>query len=227
MYSNNEIVHKDGFTFRVNFVDDDNNDAPWENDCGTGIVSEWTSRDKRAGERVLYADRNHHRYYDHAASMAKAKRDGWGLSADDQATLLKRLCQPRVIRRVASSEYHVDSRGIRCDIVHMETVTLPGRDPSKPLTPGEIAAEAVQRDFDHLRGWCNGDWNYCGVVITLIEDDDENAPIEYSHALWGIESNASGYLSEVADELMDEYAHELSRERNEVQHWAARGTVTA
>lgn len=52
--------------------------APWEECDGHGIVSEWTSRDKRAGERVLSRDRSSYLYYDVAATMRKARAEGWG-----------------------------------------------------------------------------------------------------------------------------------------------------
>ena len=53
--------------------DDDGMRAPWEEHDGHGIVSEWTSRDKRAGERVLSRDRSSYLYYDVAATMRKAR----------------------------------------------------------------------------------------------------------------------------------------------------------
>lgn len=52
-------------------------DAPWDNSDGHGVVSDWTSRDKNPGERVLCSDRHSKRFYDVQASTAIAKRDEW------------------------------------------------------------------------------------------------------------------------------------------------------
>ena len=65
------------FTARIAVERDDCAGAPWEECEGHGVVSEWTTRDKRAGERVICTDRHSKRYYDIAESMKIAKRDGW------------------------------------------------------------------------------------------------------------------------------------------------------
>lgn len=70
-----------------------------------------------------------------------------------------------------------------------------GREPTRR----QIAAEAVERDYDHLRRWCNDQWSFVGVVVRLVSDD-----VEESESLWGIESDAYDYLAEVAHELADE-----------------------
>lgn len=54
--------------------------APWEEHDGHGVVSDWTTRDKAPEERVLAIDRNHRRYYDVKATIAKARKEGWGCS---------------------------------------------------------------------------------------------------------------------------------------------------
>lgn len=65
-------------TARVTLERDDDAGEPW-NECDCyGVVSEWTRRDKAPGEMVLCSDRQSKRYYDFAASVAIAKRDGWG-----------------------------------------------------------------------------------------------------------------------------------------------------
>lgn len=60
---------------------------------------------------------------------------------------------------------------------------------------------AVAEDFDFLRGWLRGDWQYVGVVTcagdgSFSQDDTDF----YSNACWGIESTAEEYLREVAAE---------------------------
>jgi hypothetical protein len=66
----------DGFTVVAVTERDDDSRVPWE-DCGHGPVSEWTTRDKRPGERVLCTDGRSKRFYDFADAIKTAKADGW------------------------------------------------------------------------------------------------------------------------------------------------------
>lgn len=66
-----------GLLFRVTIEHDEDAGAPWENSDGHGPVSDWVTRDKRPGELVLNSDRGSRRFYDYAAAVALAKRDGW------------------------------------------------------------------------------------------------------------------------------------------------------
>ena len=59
----------DGFTVTATTEYDDCGDKPWERSDGHGIVSDWTTRDKELGERVLSSDRHSKCYYDFAGSM--------------------------------------------------------------------------------------------------------------------------------------------------------------
>jgi len=74
MYDN-ETFERHGHTFRVYFPYDDIGDTPWDRCDVHGVVSEWTTRAKRPGERVLCEDRKSRRYYDVQATMAIARRD--------------------------------------------------------------------------------------------------------------------------------------------------------
>ena len=63
-------------------------------------------------------------------------------------------------------------------------------------TKGEIAACAVNSDFENLRAWCNNDWWWVGVVLSkheLEEDEDGEQTIinldDNVDSLWGIESS--------------------------------------
>lgn len=69
-------------------------------------------------------------------------------------------------------------------------------------TPKEIARQAVENDFEFLRAWCNDEWQYIGVIVSLEHDSDLTA------SLWGIESNAGDYLDEVANELAEQVLSE-------------------
>lgn len=71
-------------------------------------------------------------------------------------------------------------------------------------TCGEVAAAAVERDFDFLRRWCADQWHYVGVVVTLL--DSEGDETHESESLWRIESESTEYIAEVAQELAEELA---------------------
>lgn len=84
-----------------------------------------------------------------------------------------------------------------------------GREPTK----GEIRAAAVEKDFEFLRGWCNDEWYYVGVGVTVSYGNVELVG-EYDHAVWGVESIAGDYLNEMARDIASE-ALETARERLE------------
>lgn len=140
----------DGVRLKIDIVPDDAMGAPWEEHDGHGVVSGWTTRDKRPGEMVLVSDGSAHRLYDFAESVKIARRDGWGA-------------------------------------------------PSEGGTPRERAHRAALADYRWLRGWCNDEWQWVGVVVTLEAPDD--APRESS--LWGLES-CGNYWREVAAGLANE-----------------------
>lgn len=72
-------VEVDGVTCTVDADWDDTIGHPWEEFDGHGPVSEWTTRPKTPGERVLARTcRNGYcRYYDYQQAIKIAKRDGW------------------------------------------------------------------------------------------------------------------------------------------------------
>jgi hypothetical protein len=82
-----------------------------------------------------------------------------------------------------------------------------GREPTR----GEVCAESVRRDYEHLRAWCRGDWWYVGVIVELLDIDDEGTGED--GALWGTESNAVDHLGEVARDLAGEIASRLNLDK--------------
>lgn len=148
-----------GHTFIVSIEDDNDHGAPWKESDSHGPVTEWISRDKKPGERVLHADRNSKRFYDFAEATRIAKRDGWGLGDEAREALTIKL----------------------------------GRAP----TPSEVIAQAVENDFEHLRGWANDKWHYVGVCVRHESQDHED---RYSYACWGIESDCDEYIAIIAHE---------------------------
>jgi len=85
--------------------------------------------------------------------------------------------------------------------------------PYKTGKPGERAARAARADFEFLRGWCNDQWSYVGVIVERVT---ETGTVRDRTSLWGIESNATDYLQETARDLAQELvssAHTAQRQR--------------
>lgn len=53
------------------------------------------------------------------------------------------------------------------------------------LTAGEIREEAVRRDFEYLRGWCNDEWHYVGYTATIADEDGND--VDYDDSCWGFD----------------------------------------
>ena len=90
-YFDGDTFERNGRTFEVNHPYDDSGRVPWEDDDGLGIVSDWERRNKAPGERILCEDRSSKRFFDFAGTIAKAKKDGWGLCPEDLAKLESKL----------------------------------------------------------------------------------------------------------------------------------------
>lgn len=244
-YCGGEVYEYRGHTFRVSIEQDDDMRAPWEEHDGHGPVSDWTSRDKKPGEWLLSKDRHSKRFYDAQEANEMAKRDGWGLTEEHKTDLIERLSRSKVIRRPKAGEKPVYDSGnglykYRAD--QIETVTIPGRDPAKPLTAGEIRAEAVRRDFDYLRGWANDQWHWQWIKVEMLDEEGESTDIEDS--LGGVEDSDDEYLFDTVEELMDNCIRQKQRdlqekadseisesidaaiESHEAAYWAARGIQT-
>lgn len=79
-----------GVQFAAVIERDDTSGAPWNECDGHGIVSDWTTRDKKAGELILASNGRLRRFYDFAESVKIAKRDGWNAPPYDQGTRAER-----------------------------------------------------------------------------------------------------------------------------------------
>jgi hypothetical protein len=160
------LEHKN-HVFEVSIVRDEDMREPWKEHDGHGIISDWTRREKKPGERVLCSDRESKRYYDFEETTKLALKDGWG-----------------------------------CDTAVLET-----RLKRKP-TKKEVVAESVEQDFRRMQAWCDDEWYWVGVCVTLLKADSD-APSGYfktkhKHSVWGVESDAGEYLTELARENADE-----------------------
>jgi len=63
--------------YTVEIIADEDSCEPWKEHEGHGIVSEWTTRAKAPGERILSQHRWSYLYYNVQESIAIAKRDEW------------------------------------------------------------------------------------------------------------------------------------------------------
>ena len=93
-----------------------------------------------------------------------------------------------------------------------EAVKIAKRDgwDTKPYGTGtkdEQAVRAAERDFEVLKAWCDDQWHYVGVAVT-VSRKGVTLTHKWNHALWGIEGNYpdsnNEYLTEVANELLDD-----------------------
>lgn len=72
------------------------------------------------------------------------------------------------------------------------TAAFPGEQPIRK------AMRAAEADFEYLRGWCNDEWCWVGVVVTA-----HKAGIELgAAALWGIESEDAAHILNTANDLI-------------------------
>ena len=76
----------DGFTFTATIVHDDDMTPPWKRNDMHGVVveialDEWA--DAPVNIKILHSDHQRVTYYDVAASLKKAKEEGWNLGAFD------------------------------------------------------------------------------------------------------------------------------------------------
>lgn len=81
-------------------------------------------------------------------------------------------------------------------------------------TKGERAAKSAMVDFEFLRGWCNDEWAYVGVIVTLLDNDGEETDVSVS--LWCVET-LDDYHETIAVELADEIADAYGSQWGEVK----------
>ncbi len=93
-----------------------------------------------------------------------------------------------------------------------------GREP----TAGEVAAAAVEADFQYLRSWCDDVWSYVLVVVTLLDTDGGETWLR--EVIGGVESNADDYIAELAQELA-RYLAEQVGDATYIEHGAKRVQV--
>lgn len=198
----------DGFTITATIHADTDTRTPWEDDCGHGPVSDWTRRDKAPGELVLNSDHGSKRFYDYAEACRIARRDGWGtlapyrmaetIQASDGTWLASATCQSKGTIHGTGNDINEAIRSLYA----AHRATFP--------SARAYAARAAMADYEVLRAWCNDEWTYCGIDVT-VERDGVELVEQYECALWGVELNYPGdngsYLLDVANEQAAEALH--------------------
>lgn len=158
-----ELGH--GYRAEVTVERDQDMGEPWKEHDGHGPVSEWTTRDKAPGERLLCVDHSHKRYYDFAEAVRIAKREGWDAP------------------------------------------------PYKTGTKAQQAARAAEADYERLRGWCNDQWHWTGVCVTVFDRHDAEIADD---SVWGVESDGD-YWEVLAREMAFNLAEDDREKRR--THW--------
>jgi hypothetical protein len=189
VYDGDTFTHR-GYSFKVTHARDEFMGEPWKEHDGHGEVSEWTSRDKAPGERVLIEDRGRsRRYYDVAGAVRTARRDQWGA--------------------VCCASCGQEAGGIGTPAYGTVHAIEPADHPFVREPRGATAARAVEADFKYLRGWCLDEWSWTCVDVVLL--DERGRATDERESLGGIDGDHDGgkYLTEVAYELADEIVSRL------------------
>lgn len=108
------------------------------------------------------------------------------------------------------------------------------------LTKKQRTELAVQRDFDFLRAWCDSEWVWACVCLTLMVEDDDgdlveyDGPLNFNDSLCGLEfwqhesidHKKNAYITEIIDEITSAIAHQYRAEAAERTACEERGIVT-
>ncbi len=203
-------ITQGALTFRVEIIHDEDQSRPWENADGHGPVRESSVR--------------HSRGYD------SGKRPGERPLNDPDRNQYQFFYDWQAAVATARTEW-----GISDDKVTELTNKL-GRLP----TAGECAVAAAEADFQFLRAWCNDEWVYVGVRVTLLERNEDDELVEAeggthtSDSLWGVEfwqyqsitSEDNAYVLDVANEMANSIGTDHLEEQAERGYWNARDVET-
>lgn len=195
---------RNGRDFVAEIHVDEGHGAPWEEEDGHGPVTDWERRDKRPGELVLADDGRAKLFYDFAEACRIARRDGWGTApgrleyAEIEGGWIAHFRNP-------SNGKLLPFEGRGETVNHAISAVYAQH--RATMTPRQYAAAAAMADFERLRAYCRGDWHYVGVVV---RPADACECCGLSESLWGIESDSTEYLREVAEELADQIEPETA-----------------
>lgn len=104
-----------------------------------------------------------------------------------------------------------EDRGSRRYYDFAEAVKIAKRDGWGPGAPHE----AARKDFEAMRAWCNDEWWWVGIVLSVSRNGVELS--DHAASLWGIDANHpqgnNDYLTEIANELLPEALKEAEKLR--------------
>ena len=164
-----ELDHRElrtvhGRTVRVEWIFDYDTGRPWVEHEGHGPV-----RESHTPHALKEGDKR-----PGERPLNRADRSAWQWHYDWQGA----------IKRAREEGWGLDIddfMGLMCELRRVPT-------------KGQVIERAVERDFQHLKGWANEEWYWCGIEVTDVETGVERS-------LWGIEStNKHGYHEEIIDE---------------------------
>lgn len=69
-------------------------------------------------------------------------------------------------------------------------------------TPRQQAAKAARADFEHLRAWCNDEWHWCGIIVTLL--DPQGQPTSVHDSVWGMASDDQQAIDDQVSQCVSE-----------------------
>jgi hypothetical protein len=109
-YAPAEIDLPNGWRAEIKTEYDDAMGEPWKEHDGHGVISEWRSKDidPSPSERVLCEDRGSARYYDVAATLILARKDGWGCGIDAH--------KHRRVAKTADNPWGISRAAIACAV---------------------------------------------------------------------------------------------------------------
>lgn len=125
----------DGRRFRLIVEHDGDMREPWkEHDCH-GVVSEWTTRKKKPGERILVQGGGSYHYYDVQASMQRACKDWFppGVSREQVARSVE--ADFKRLRAWCNDEWHW---------AWIRVMLLDGKDAGKSESLGGLESDDEQ-----------------------------------------------------------------------------------
>lgn len=135
-------------------------------------------------------------HFDDAAGKPWEESDGHGpvseLTTRDKRPGELVLSEGRIAKRFY--DYQEACRIARADGWGCKGGQLEGE------TARAYAARAARADFDRLRAWCDDEWHYVGVAVTVKREGVQLVG-DYDFALWCIENDSGDYLIEVANQL--------------------------
>lgn len=205
-HTDSDTIARGAFTLTATTEHDSDSGAPWDNSDGHGPVSDWTTRDKLPGELILSSDRSSKRFYDFAAAVQIARKDGWA-SLYPYSIRYERTRNGSHIARGIAPRYGLPDiaskarRDINVAVRELYDIRL-----AQLGSKRAMAANAAIGDYEYLRGWCNDQWSYVGVIVTATHT---RTGVECGSAsLWGVETSDTEYPTSVANELIDEALNE-------------------